>query len=213
MENAIMKKIITFFLRRIFKIARLIIDQERWENIKRKEIEALTFKLLKDPTASVNFEKIHNPFNDKTKIKIGKESKVFSSLELFNNNGKIEIGEYSYLGPDTRVSCSKSVTIGNRVLISHNVNIYDNNSHPLNSKERHEDFLFIFKNGYQQDIDLKAKPIIIEDDVWIGFNCIILKGVTIGRGAIIGAGTLITKNVPPFAIVIGNPAKIIRYTN
>ena len=57
-----------------------------------------------------------------------------------------------------------------------------------------------------------AKNIIIEDDVWIGFNCIILKGVRIGKGAIIGAGTIITKDVPSHAVIVGNPAKIIKYT-
>jgi acetyltransferase-like isoleucine patch superfamily enzyme len=52
-------------------------------------------------------------------------------------------------------------------------------------------------------------PIVIEDDVWIGFNATVLKGVTIGRGAIIGASTVVTKDVPPYAIVVGNPQRQI----
>ena len=50
-------------------------------------------------------------------------------------------------------------------------------------------------------------PIVIEDDVWIGFNATILKGVKIGKGAIIGASTIITKDVPPYAIMVGSPAR------
>ena len=57
----------------------------------------------------------------------------------------------------------------------------------------------------------EEKPIIIEDDVWIGANSIILGGVKIGNGAIIGAGAVVTKDVPPRAIVAGNPAKLIKY--
>ena len=60
--------------------------------------------------------------------------------------------------------------------------------------------------------DLREEEIIIEDDAWIGFNAIITKGVRIGKGAIVGAGTIITEDVPDFAIVVGNPAKIIKYT-
>lgn len=52
--------------------------------------------------------------------------------------------------------------------------------------------------------------IVIEDDVWVGSNAIILHGVKIGRGAVIGAGSIVTKSVPPYAIAVGNPAKIIK---
>lgn len=54
-------------------------------------------------------------------------------------------------------------------------------------------------------------PIIIEDDVWIGYNALILSGVKIGKGAVIGAGSVIAKDIPPYAIVVGNPGKIIKY--
>lgn len=57
----------------------------------------------------------------------------------------------------------------------------------------------------------KKEPIIIEDDVWIGAGAIILKGVKIGTGAVIGAGSLVTKNIPPYAIALGSPAKVVKY--
>lgn len=156
---------------------------------------------------------LHNRFLNKDLISIGNYSQIRGELEVSREYAQIKIGDYSYVGPGTKIYCSKSIFIGNRVLISHNVNIYDNNSHPLNAKDRHDDFKFIFENGYQNDIDIKAKEIIIEDDVWIGFNCIILKGVKIGANAIIGAGTIITENIPAGAVVVGNPARIIKYNN
>ena len=57
----------------------------------------------------------------------------------------------------------------------------------------------------------KSKPIIIKDDVWIGAGVIVLKGITISEGAVIGAGSVVTKDIPPFAIAVGNPAKVIKY--
>jgi acetyltransferase-like isoleucine patch superfamily enzyme len=62
-----------------------------------------------------------------------------------------------------------------------------------------------------QGVDVISKgDIIIEDDVWIGVNAVILGDVKIGRGAVVGAGSIVTKNIPPYAIVAGNPAKVIK---
>ena len=58
--------------------------------------------------------------------------------------------------------------------------------------------------------DIKASPVVIDDDVWIGFNCTILKGVKIGKGSVIAACSVVTKDVPPNVIVAGNPAKIVK---
>ncbi|MEH7581800.1 DapH/DapD/GlmU-related protein, partial [Priestia megaterium] len=57
----------------------------------------------------------------------------------------------------------------------------------------------------------KREPVIIEDRVWIGARCIILPGVTIGKGATVGAGAVVTKDVPPYTVVAGNPAKVVKY--
>jgi len=181
----------------------------------KKEIEnnlKLTNAALISSTSNMAEATLHNRHNQ-NHIRIGEQSQIRGELEVSRHDSKIIIGDYSYVGPGTRIYCSKRITIGNRVLISHNVNIYDNNSHPLIASERHKDFLFIFENGYQNnDVDTKAKEIIIEDDVWIGFNCIILKGARIGKGAIIGAGTIVTGDVPAYAVVVGNPMRIINYT-
>ena len=69
----------------------------------------------------------------------------------------------------------------------------------------------IFSDGHPEELkDVHSSPVIIENDAWIGFNATILKGVKIGEGAIIGAASVVTKDVAPYTIVAGNPAKLIR---
>ncbi len=99
------------------------------------------------------------------------------------------------------------VTIGDRVLISHGVNIHDNDSHPKSAKDRHMQAVDIFAGRGNDLTNVGMAPIVIEDDVWIGFNAVIMKSVRIGKGAIIGAASVITKDVPPYAIIAGNPGR------
>jgi acetyltransferase-like isoleucine patch superfamily enzyme len=160
---------------------------------------------------------IHNPSNDKSKIKIG-HCCIISDAELvlFGHGGEISIGDSCFIGKGTRIWSGMKITIGNNVLISHNVNIHDNGSHPLNSLERQEDFNFFYQKSRLRDTndyDLKDAEVKISDNAWLGFNCTVAKGVTIGKGAIIGAYSYVTKDVPDYAVVVGNPAKIIKYTN
>ena len=180
------------------------------ENQAIQNLIGLNKKATIHPEAEVRNAIIHNRLNDKERIIIGKNTQIRGELEVCHSKSQIVIGDHSYVGPGTRIYSSKKITIGSRVLISHNVNIYDNNTHPLDSALRHEDFIFILKNGYQSDKELDAKEIIIEDDVWIGFHSIILKGVRIGKGSIIGAGTTVTKDVPQFTVIAGNPAVFIK---
>lgn len=155
---------------------------------------------------------VNNLQNDKTKIVIGNNTHIRGFLQLFKQGGHIEIGNDCYIGENTKIWSAESIYIGNRVLIAHNVNIHDNISHPLSSKERHDDYYRILglNNKDAAQFDLRTKPVVIKDDAWIGFNVTILKGVTIGQGAIIGACTLVTKDVPDWAVVAGNPAQVIR---
>jgi acetyltransferase-like isoleucine patch superfamily enzyme len=100
----------------------------------------------------------------------------------------------------TTLVAAEGIEIGDRVLIGANVTIVDTDFHPLDWEERRRDI----NRG-------KHRPVIIEDDVFIGMNTLVLKGVRIGRGSVIGAGSVVTKDVPPNAIVAGNPAQIVRY--
>jgi acetyltransferase-like isoleucine patch superfamily enzyme len=90
------------------------------------------------------------------------------------------------------------------------VNIFDNLTHPVDAGARHQQFHRIVTSGHPKEIDLGERAIDISSDAWIGANAIILRGVTVGMGGIVGAGAVVTKNVPAYTIVAGNPAHPIR---
>ncbi|HEY9300680.1 MAG TPA: acyltransferase, partial [Phormidium sp.] len=94
--------------------------------------------------------------------------------------------------------------------ISHDVNIFDNQTHPFNPVERHKQYIHILQEGFPKNIDLGGEKVLIEDDVWIGCGAILLKGVSIGKCSIVGAGSVVTKDIPPWTFAAGNPARIIR---
>lgn len=158
--------------------------------------------------------KIINASKDKKKICIGYNSQIYGEIMTQSKEGIIIIGDYCFIGPGTRIWAKNKITIGNRVLIAHNVNILDSNSHSMSAEQRHREFLSCFpvnnnNNKYCYQEDIPSALIIIEDDVWVGFGVTILKGVTIGCGAIIGASSVVTKDVEPYSIVAGNPLRKI----
>lgn len=127
--------------------------------------------------------------------------------------GKIQIGNRTYIGPDSIIQSKESVVIGNNVIIANNVLIVDNNNHPTDPQMRLkmsacDDFLHdeLWSWKYAE-----SKPIVIEDNVWIGRDSRIMKGVTVGRGSIVALGAIVTKNVPPYTVVAGNPAKVVKH--
>jgi acetyltransferase-like isoleucine patch superfamily enzyme len=138
-------------------------------------------------------------------IGVGTGSVIAGQLLTFAHGGRIAIGSWSYVGTNSRIWSAVSIEIGDRVLISHNVNIHDCDSHARDSTLRHRQFVAIATTGHPRDLEgVEAAPICIEDDVWVGFNAIILKGVTIGARSIIAAGSIITNDVPPDSVVIGS---------
>lgn len=155
---------------------------------------------------------IANNLNDKSKIIIGNNCQLRGELLTFGHGGEIIIGDYTFIGERTKIWSAKKIVIGNRVLISHNVNIHDNNSHSLDANLRHEDYIHISTKGMLlKENNLNEKEIIIGDDVWIGFNSTIMKGVRIGRGSIVGANTIVTKDIPEYVVCVGSPMRIIKY--
>lgn len=146
-------------------------------------------------------------------ICIGQYSIIRGELFVFAHGGQINIGTWCYVGEGSRIWSSASIDIGDRVLISHNVNIFDNITHPLSARARHEQFVSIATKGHPKNLNLGEKPVIIKPDALIAAGATILRGVTVGQGAIVGAGSVVTKDVPAFCIVAGNPARIIRELN
>ena len=115
------------------------------------------------------------------------------------DNGKLTIGANSGFS-GVQICCVDSIKIGRNVLVGANVTIYDTDFHPIDPYERLR----------MPHIQAKSAEVVIEDGVWIGANSMILKGVHIGKGAVIAAGSIVTKDVPEFTIYGGNPAKFIR---
>lgn len=119
-------------------------------------------------------------------------------------DGLIDIGDDVYIGDDCIVSCAESVRIGPGTLLGHGVQLFDNNSHPVDAAARTLDWAAIRTGGERAKI--ACAPVVIGQRVWLGFGSLVLKGVTIGNEAIVGAGSVVTRDVPPGAVVAGNPA-------
>ncbi len=114
----------------------------------------------------------------------------------------IELGNSVYIGNNCVIQSAHGyIKIGNHVMLGPGVNIHGGN-HIIN---RVGMFMDQVQKKFGEDPDL-----VIGNDVWIGSNAIILGGITIGDGCVIGAGTIVTKSIPPYSIVVGNPGKVIK---
>lgn len=163
---------------------------------------------------NVRFPYIKNGPSSCGKIIIGNNSWISGTINMFphNKGAVLIIGSDCYVGDESRIWCAKSITIGDRVLIAHNVNIFDTTTHPIDKRIRYEHEKIVKTYGLPSDnySEISESAVTIHDDVWIGCNSIILKGVEIGEGSIIGAGSVVTKNVPSNTMVAGNPARVVK---
>lgn len=134
-------------------------------------------------------------------IKLGDDVVVhgvstFSGAKVFDRP-TLSVGNGTHLGYQLTIGVGCDVTIGDNVLIADRVTILSYDGHPANPAERH-----------LPAPPASSRPITIEDNVWIGTGCIIMKGVKVGRNSIVAAGSVVTQKVPPDSLVIGNPARI-----
>ena len=158
-----------------------------------------------------------NPKEGRKYVEIGKDSIISGTFVFESEDGHISIGEHSYIGGGTYISRS-SIEIGNNVTIAWGGTVYDHDSHSLNYLDRRKDIddeLSDIRAGrnfiaHKDWSNVPSRPIKICDDAWIGMNVIILKGVTIGEGAVIGAGSVVTKDVPAWTVAVGNPARVVK---
>lgn len=151
-------------------------------------------------------------------IKIGDDSMVGCSFVFETDQGTVSIGNGCYVAAATTFISRSSISVGDNVTIAWGCTFYDHNSHSLSYQERIKDIKrqnndfregrdFIFSKDWSV---VKTRPITVSNNVWIGFDSVILAGVTIGEGAIIGARSVVRDDVEPWTVVAGNPAAIIR---
>ena len=158
---------------------------------------------------------IRSPSNN-PRISIGCDCLINGSYVIENDTGSIVIGDRSFIGNSLFV-CADSIEIGSDVMISWGCTLIDNDGHSLNWLDRCND-VRDWKVGIENPAMaglknwsvVKSSKIKLHDKAWIGFNTIILKGVTIGQGAVVAAGSVVTKNVEPFTLVAGNPARFVK---
>ncbi|HYR76629.1 MAG TPA: acyltransferase [Pyrinomonadaceae bacterium] len=106
--------------------------------------------------------------------------------------GRLSFGNNVFLNQGVRIACSREISIGNNALIGDETVILDNDYHGIANSPA------------------KAEPVRIEADVWLGTRVIILRGVTIGRGSVVGAGAVVTRSIPPYTFAAGVPAQVIK---
>lgn len=143
-------------------------------------------------------------------IVVGSYCRIEGELFVCAHGGSIRVGDWCFIGPETRVWSAGEVVIGDRVLISHGCNIMDSLTHPIDAAVRHRHFRDIMLSGHPKNIDLDERPIVIGDDAWIAAGAIVLRGTSIGQGAIVAAGAVVTQDVPAWTVVAGNPARVVR---
>lgn len=141
-------------------------------------------------------------------IRIGVDCIVNCRIDFDGTRGRVEIGDRCYLGKSQLV-CHTGIRIGNDVIMSWGVTVVDHDSHALDWAHRSAD-VANWMRGTKDWNHVTIAPVRIEDRVWIGLGATILKGVHIGEGAVVGAQAVVTRDVPPFTVVAGNPARAVK---
>ena len=140
-------------------------------------------------------------------LKLGSNVTLKGVALATEENGYIEVGDYTYI-LNASIACNEHISIGKFVCIASGVTIVDSDFHPINPADRIADTVALSPVGNKKHRPLfSSKPVIIEDEVWIGFNAAIMKGVKIGKGAVIQPGSIVLSDVEPGQIVSGNPAR------
>ncbi len=157
----------------------------------------------------INFKASKSILSSSTRILINGNSEITFAGKICTernvdikaeNGGKIYIDKSVFINSNSMITCLDCIYIGARTLIGPSVLIFDHD----------HDFEKDFELGVSEERHFITKPIRIEEDSWIGANVVILKGVSIGKGAVVAAGSVVTKDVEPYSVYAGCPARKIR---
>jgi acetyltransferase-like isoleucine patch superfamily enzyme len=158
-------------------------------------------------TADYAFKRFHSKRPDA--LIIGRDCTMDGVHFAIGREGQVCIGNFCYF-TNAVLLCELELRIGNYVVIGWNATIADTDFHPLAPAERIADAIACSPlNAGRARPEIAKKSVVIEDDVWVGPNATILKGVRIGAGAWIEAGSLVTRDVAPGSRVLGNPAQVV----
>jgi acetyltransferase-like isoleucine patch superfamily enzyme len=149
----------------------------------------------------------HYYANGPVGLRIGSNVTIWRASFAADTDGLIEIGDYCYIANASLV-CSARITLGSHVWVAGGVTIVDSDFHPITPAGRLVDTIALSPIGdRQRRPQIEVLPVVIEDDVCIGYNATILKGVRVGAGAAIAPGALVNRDVSPGTHVAGNPAR------
>lgn len=171
-----------------------------------------------DSMLGKTFKVVYRVPRSKPSLLAGNKCILLNDNIFESSEGFISIGDNTFINSGTKIISRLSVSIGNNVTIAWGCMIYDHDSHSIDYRERindqHQQLQdwasgnFIANKNWDT---VNSKPIIIGNNVWLGFDVVVLKGVTIGDGAIIGAKSVVTRDIPAWSIAAGNPAQVVKY--
>lgn len=142
------------------------------------------------------------------RVRVGDRSILQAKVLFDRSNAVLSVGARTFVGKSTIVIASR-VEVGDDVLIAWGCTIVDHDSHPIRFSQRKHDVREWY-DGQKDWSHVEVRPVTIGDKAWIGLNAIILKGVVVGEGSVVAAGSVVTRDVPPWVVVAGNPAQVVR---
>ena len=150
-------------------------------------------------------------------VTIGERGLIKAQFTFETPQGEVHIGNNTHIG-GAHFICRTRIEVGNDVTMAWGITLYDHDSHSTNWEYRqhdneqcYQDYITTGNNIAHKDWShVNSAPIVIEDKVWIGMDALILKGVTIGEGSVVAARSVVTKDVPPYSLVAGNPARVVK---
>jgi acetyltransferase-like isoleucine patch superfamily enzyme len=144
-------------------------------------------------------------------IRIGRGSSIYQGVMFdLGKKAQVRIGEFSLMNGG-RIICESDIEVGDYCLISWSVVLMDSYRVPQSPAARRRQLEAVGESSPRQlNAPAEARPIRIGNNVWIGFESCVLPGVSIGEGSVVGARSVVTEDIPPFSVAVGNPARVIR---